>query len=140
MVNYSDTPANIRTRYVALQIVPLTADVDTGTDQARFPPIPPEMAGMNLVAIHTSHTTAGVTGTSSVQIVNITQSSVDVLSTNCTIDSGALGSNSATTPAVINTGEDDVQEYDVYSVDVDAVHSGTAPKGLWVVLHFRFPA
>ncbi len=62
-----------------------------------------------------------------------------MLSTAITIDTTETGSDTAATAAVINTSNDDVTTNDVIRVDVDAIHSGTAAKGLIVTLDFRIP-
>ena len=48
------------------------------------------------------------------------------------------GTDTAATPAVIDTAEDDLTENDLIAIDVDAV-STTAAKGLVVTLEFRLP-
>ena len=92
---------------------------------------------MNLVDVHAEVITAGTTGTTDIQIANVTQVA-DILSTKLTIDSGETGSDTAATAAVINTAEDDMTENDVLRIDVDAI-STTAPKGLIITLGFRLP-
>ena len=81
--------------------------------------------------------TAGTTNTTDIQLHNLTQTA-DILSTVITIDSGETGSDTAATPAVINTAEDDLQTNDLIRVDVDAV-STTAAKGLIVTFIARLP-
>ena len=61
-----------------------------------------------------------------------------MLSTKLTIDSAETGSDTAATPAVIDTSNDDVSENDLLRVDVDAVQT-TAAKGLWITLGFQLP-
>lgn len=55
----------------------------------------------------------------------------DMLSTEITIGAELFAAD-----GVINTSYDDVQTGDVVFVDVDAIHSGTAAKGLFVTLTF----
>ena len=62
-----------------------------------------------------------------------------MLSTAITIDTTETGSDTAAIAAVINTSNDGVATNDVIRVDVDAIHSGTAAKGLIVTLDFRIP-
>jgi len=100
--------------------------------------IPSTMSGMDLVGVAAQVQTAGTTGTLDVQIHNVTDTA-DMLSTKITIDSGETDSSTAATPAVINTATDDVVTGDQLRIDVDAVHSGTAAKGLLVELQFRLP-
>jgi len=61
-----------------------------------------------------------------------------MLSTVITIDSNETGSDTAATPAVIDTANDDVAENDLIRIDVDA-KSTTAPEGLIVSCDFRKP-
>ena len=113
--------------------------VDTATGNGKFMiTIPKELDGMNLVAVHAAVYTAGVDDTLDIQIRNITDS-VDMLSTVITIDSTEVGSDTAAAPAVIDAAKDDVAEYDRIAIDVDAVHSGTAAKGLTLRLEFELP-
>ena len=60
-----------------------------------------------------------------------------MLSTVMTIDTTETDTSTAATPAVIDTANDDVATGDKISIDVDAVSSGTAPKGLYVELIFQ---
>ena len=115
-----------------------------GTDLAtgdalngNFIRIPAKANGMNLVDIECTVFAAGTTGTTDIQIRNVTDTA-DMLSTKATIDSGETDTSSAATPAVINTATDDVATGDILVVDVDAV-STTAPKGLYVELTFQLP-
>lgn len=99
--------------------------------------ISPLLAGMDLVYVHAEVITAGTTGTTDIQVHNVTQAA-DMLSTGITIDSGETGSDTAATPPVIDTANDDVAENDVLRIDVDAI-STTPPQGLIVTLGFRKP-
>lgn len=113
-----------------------TTDVTTGDGKVYFV-VPPCYANKNIVSIHGLVITAGVTGTTDVQIARIRAGSpVDVLSTKLTIDSGETGSDTALTPAVINTSNDDLASYDILRVDVDAT-STTKAKGLIVTMEIR---
>jgi len=96
-----------------------------------------KIAGKNLTYVHAEVITAGTTGTTDIQIHNVTQV-VDVLSTKLTIDSGETGSDTAAITAVINLANDNVLENDLLRIDVDSV-STTAPKGLIVTLGFGTP-
>lgn len=122
----------------ALQCVvqEFTTDLATGDGQF-YMHIDSRIGGMDLVDVHAEVITAGTTGTTDIQIRNVTQAA-DMLSTKITIDSGETGSDTADTPPVIDTANDDVAENDVLRVDIDAV-STTAPKGLIVTLGFRLP-
>lgn len=113
-----------------------TTNTATGDGKAYFT-IPPSAGGMDLVGVHARVITAGTTNTTDIQIHNVTQAA-DMLSTKITIDSTETGSNTAATPPVIDTGNDDVASYDLIRIDVDAV-STTPAQGLIVTLEFRLP-
>ncbi len=94
--------------------------------------IPANLNGLNLIdAIATVHT-QGVTGTTDVQIRRRRAGAdVDMLTTPITIAAEYFAND-----GVINTTNDDVQTGDQIYIDVDAIHSGTAPNGLSVTLTF----
>lgn len=110
------------------------ADVATG-DGKQALCIPATLNGFDLVDVTASVHTKGVTGTTDIQIRRRRAGSdVDMLSTKVTIGDEWYASDE-----VINTSNDDLQTGDQLYPDVDAVHSGTAPKGLSVTLTFRKP-
>ena len=113
-----------------------TTNTATGDGKKYIPIQNPNLAGMVLKAVHAYVITAGVTGTTDIQIHNVTDA-VDMLSTKLTIDSGETGSETAATAAVINTATDDVAVNDVLRIDIDDI-SDTAAKGLYVTLRFGF--
>ncbi len=119
---------------IQIIVIDYTADLSTGDGKA-YVTIPSSMNGFDLTAVHAEVITAGTTGTTDIQIYNVTQTT-DVLTTKITIDSTETGSDTAATPAVIDTANDDVASYDVIRIDVDAVAT-TAPKGLIVTLTFN---
>jgi hypothetical protein len=123
-------------KYVQIIVTDYTTDVSTGDGKAYFH-IPAGLDGFNLVEVHAEVITAGTTGTHDIQLYNVTQTA-DMLSTKITIDSTETGSDTAATPAVIDTANDDVSENDLIRVDVDAVQT-TAAKGQIVTLGFRKP-
>lgn len=125
------------TKTVQSTPVNFTVDVTTGTGKD-YIHITPELAGMNLVGVHAEVITAGVTGTSTFQLVNVTQASANMLSTLLSVDSGETGSDTAATPAVIDAANDDVAENDLLRWDVSTV-SSTPPKGLILTATFRKP-
>lgn len=120
-------------RGVQIVVTDFTTDVATGNGQFYFH-IDPSMVG-DLIDVHAEVITAGTTGTTDIQIHNLTQAA-DMLSTVITIDSSETGSDTAAVAAVIDTANDDVVENDLIRIDVDDV-STTAPKGLIVTLGFR---
>jgi len=127
--------SNFGEKVVQLVCFDFTSSV-TVTDGVGYFVVPSSMTGMNLVEVHARVITAGTTGTTDIQLYNLTQTA-DILSTKITIDSTESGSDTGT-PAVIDTAEDDIVTYDVIRVDVDAI-STTAPKGLIVTMIFRLP-
>lgn len=121
---------------ISLQVFAGTTDMATGDGKAYFS-IPSNVGGMDLTAVHARVVTAGTTSTCTIQIANVTQSA-DMLSTKISIDSTETGSDTAATPAVIDTGNDDVATNDLIRIDVDTVHT-TPAKGLIVTLVFKTP-
>ena len=124
------------TKSIQMVVFDFGTAASTG-DGAFYFHVPSALAGMDLVAVHAEVISAGTTGTTDIQIHNVTDA-VDMLSTKLTIDSGETGSDTAATPAVINTSNDDVVENDLLRIDVDAV-STTPPDGLIVTMEFRLP-
>jgi len=126
------------TQVVQLLVFDDSEDVATGDGAGDiFFRVPSTMNGMNLVAVAAQVQTAGTTGTTDVQIHNVTDTA-DMLSTKLTIDSAETDSSTAATAAVIDGTADDVATGDSLRIDVDAV-STTPPKGLLVELQFRTP-
>lgn len=119
---------------IEIVVVDYTTDLATGDGKA-YVTIPKKLNGMNLDAVHARVITAGTTGTTDIQIHNVTDAA-DMLSTVITIDSTETGSDTAATAAVINTATDDVATNDLLRIDIDAI-STTAPKGLILRLEFR---
>lgn len=121
---------------VGIQVVDAATATATGDGKAFFR-VPAELNGMNLTGVAANVYTAGTTGTTDIQIRNMTDSQ-DMLSTKITIDSEETDTATAATPAVINTTYDDVATGDKLAIDVDAV-STTAAKGLYVEMRFEIP-
>lgn len=128
--------SNLGIRYIQAVVFDFATDTATG-DGKFYAHIPAALDGMNLVEVHAEVITAGTTGTTDIQIHNV-DNALDMLSTKLTIDSGETGSDTAATPAVINTSNDHVNTNDVIRVDVDAV-STTAAQGLIITLGFQLP-
>lgn len=112
---------------VQIMVFEQATDWAIGDGKAYFV-VPQSMNGMNIVRVHARVITAGTTGTSDIQIRNVTDSQ-DILSTKLTIDSAETGSDTAATAAVINTSYDDLATNDLIAIDIDAT-STTKPKGL----------
>lgn len=123
-------------RTVQAQVYDPAVSTATGDGKGYFV-VPPSLNGYNLTAVHARVITAGTTGTTDIQIANVTDA-VDMLSTKLTVDSGETGSDSAATPAVIDATKDDVASYDLLRFDIDAV-SSTPAKGLILTLTFVKP-
>lgn len=121
---------------ISIQVVGGTTDMATGDGKAYFT-IPSTVGGMDLVGAHARVVTAGTTSTCTIQIANVTQGA-DMLSTKISIDSAETGSDTAATPVVIDTANDDVATNDLIRIDVDTVHT-TPAKGLIVTLVFKTP-
>lgn len=94
--------------------------------------IPAEYNGTVITSVHAQIVGAGTTGTFNVDIARCAAASTgdacsgtvaDVLTTNLTVDSGENSSSDATTPASINTSNDDLSTGQVLRFDVDAVHT-----------------
>jgi hypothetical protein len=128
-VSWAAIPA---AQIVALQVVAPTTDVAVGDGQAYFI-VPSYLDGWNLVGVHAGVVTAGTTGSTDIDIYNLTDAA-DMLTAPASIASGAQ----AATAPTIDTDHDDVAADDILRVDVSAA-STTAPKGLVVTLEFARP-
>jgi hypothetical protein len=119
-------------RYMAFQ---LNTDIalNTGDDAVRFR-IPSGLNGFDIKSVAMSRKSG--TGILTVQIRNVTDG-VDVLSTKLTVDSGETDSDTAATPAVIDTTKDDVATGDQFAIDVDV--AGTSTLYAWVEIGFAKP-
>lgn len=108
--------------------------VTTGDGGVAFT-IPASMNGMDLYDVIASVHTQGIIDTTDIQIRRRRAGSdVDMLSTKVTIGAEYFASDET-----INASNDDVSTGDQIYIDVDAIHSGTAPLGLSVTLTFRKP-
>lgn len=96
--------------------------------------IPVEFNGMDLVSVGAHVYTASTSGTPTFQIHNLTDT-VDMLSTRITIDANETDSSTAATPAVIDTGHDDVATGDVIRLDCDV--AGLEAKGMEIRMGFE---
>lgn len=94
--------------------------------------VPLELNGWNITDAVAAVYDKGVTGSTDVQIRRRRGgANVDVLSTKITV-----GDEWFARDGVINTSNDDLATGDQLFIDVDAIHSGTAPNGLSVTLTF----
>jgi hypothetical protein len=122
---------------VTLDVVAGATSCTTGDGKAYYR-VPSIHDGKNLVVVSAACITAGTTGTMDIQIANVTVGQ-DMLTTKMTIDSGETDTLTAATPAVISATYDEVSTGDIIRVDIDAIHSGTAAKGLIVEMQFKKP-
>src|SRR3990167_1909075 len=113
--------SNLGTKVLETVAFDFTTDMATG-DGKGYMTVPSSMAGMDLVAVHARVITAGTTGTCTIQIANVTHAA-DMLTTKISIDSAETGSDTAATPAVIDTANDDVASNDLIRIDVDTIHT-----------------
>jgi hypothetical protein len=107
----------------------------TGNSKA-FIRIPEEMDGLTLQDVAACCSTAGSSGTTSIQIRRVRGGvSADMLSTALTIDANETDSSTAATAAVIDTNNDDVQTGDQVHFDLDAISTGSL--GIYVSFTFN---
>jgi len=124
-------------RYVQITVIADDANNVVADGQAFFH-VPVQLNGTNLVEVHAEVIVAGTTGTQDIQIRNVTQAGVNMLTTEITIDTGETGSDEAAIPPVIDAANDDVATNDLIAIDVDVVHT-TPAKGLIVTMGFQTP-
>lgn len=115
---------NLQVRYVAMPIGASGTDLAVGDRQAWFK-VTSDIAGLDVVSVEADVGTAPTGSGLTFQLRNVTQAA-DILSTALTIDATETSSDTAATPAVINTAEDDLTDGDIIAVDIDAVGSSTA--------------
>jgi len=129
------TPNNLIKRIVEWQVQIPSEALVAGDDQARMF-IPSDLSGWNLTDVDACVNTASTSGLPSIALYNVTDS-VDMLTTNVTIDANEKTSYTAATPAVIDATHDDVATGDELRCDLDA--DGTGTKGLVMILVFTKP-
>ena len=131
--------SNFGIRVVEITVIEGATAVATGNKQGNYSfRVPIEMNGMNLVSVAAHCETAGVTGNFDIQIRNATDTA-DMLSTVMRIETTETDTSTSAQPGTINTATDDVVTADKIEIDVDAVQTGTAPKGLTVTMGFQLP-
>jgi|APSaa5957512535_1039671.scaffolds.fasta_scaffold85954_2 hypothetical protein len=118
-------------RAAELIVFDFTTDIATGDGKAYFV-CPSVLNGKNLTGAYGRVITVGTTGSTDIQVHNVTDA-VDMLSSKIVINSGSQSDD-----GVVNGSNDDVITNDLLRIDVDAV-STTAPKGLLIVLTFDDP-
>lgn len=116
---------------VFLEAFAAAVAVTTGDKKVGFV-VPASLNGYNLTAVIVSVDDKGVTGQTDVTVIKETGGSAsDMLSTEVILADVFFAAN-----GVIDAAEDDVTTGDNIYVNVDAIHSGTAPNGLFVTLTF----
>lgn len=120
---------------VVVKVLPDVVALAAGDGKSHFT-VPEELDGMNLITVGAHVYTGSSSGNPTFQIHNLT-GSVDMLSTPITIDATEKDSSTATTPAIINTANDDVATGDELRFDCDV--AGTGAKGMEIRLGFRTP-
>lgn len=121
---------------------PAGAAITTGDGKAVFT-IPSAMNGYNLVEVTMSVSTVSSSGIPTIQLRRsrrasaTTRNDADMLSTKLTVDESEFSSVDATTAAVIDAANDDVNTGDMIFIDFDV--AGTGTKGVQVVLTFQLP-
>jgi hypothetical protein len=120
-------------KYAQFMLFESDTSVSTGNGVGGFA-VPADYNGMDLVAATATVHTKGVTDTTDVMIRRRRGGvDADMLSVAITVGDEWFVSDGS-----IDTSNDDLATGDQIYCDVDAVHSGTAPLGLTVVLTFRF--
>ncbi len=94
--------------------------------------VPPHLDGAKIKSVRFSNDTAGITGTQTCQLHNLTKA-VDVLSTPASIQTTVKRDDGT---SVVNKANNTVNAGDELRVDVDAIHTGTAAIGLTCQIEF----
>lgn len=116
--------------------------ITTGDGKACFR-VPSVMNGWNLVAVSGALSTVSSSGLPTFQVRRsrrtnaTTRANADMLTTKLSIDASEFDSVDATTAAVIDTANDDVNTGDMIYIDIDV--AGTGAKGLVAELTFQLP-
>jgi len=127
----SDAEGGEITRTISFEVVAATVAVATGDNQYVVT-APTTIDGMTLTNVIAAVYDKGVTGTTDVMVHRRRGGTDnDMLSVAVTIGDEWFASDET-----IDTSYDDVQTGDLLCIDVDAIHSGTAPNGLFVTLEF----
>lgn len=112
---------------ITAQLVAYDTAVTTGDKKVGIP-VPAELNGMEIKDVIAHVHDKGVTGTTDITLLRRRAGAdVDVLSTEITI-----GDEYHASDGVVNTSNDDLATGDLLFPCVDAIHTGTAPNGLWI--------
>jgi hypothetical protein len=127
-------------KVIQMVVIDFTTAITVKASGAFWFHVPSTLNGYKITDVHAEAITAPV-GTSTyltVDLYNVTQSWV-ILSTKIVFDTAESGSDTASTPAVIDTTKDGLATNDVIRVDIDAIGNSTAGSGLIVTLICRLP-
>ncbi len=116
-----------------IKVVDDQSEVTVGDGQFAFA-ISSDLNGWTLLSAHAYVTDASSSGLVTVQVRNVTNGNVDMLSTRVTIDVSEFTSYTAATPSVVNGTNAGVSTGDIIGIDVDV--AGTVALGLGVILTF----
>lgn len=101
-------------------------DTVTTGDGKVYYAVPAMINGSVITAVRADLLTASSSGAPNFDLTRIRSGTpVDILSTNLTVDQDETTSADATTPAVINTSNDDLQTGDLIRLDVDTAGTST---------------
>lgn len=123
------------TKNVVIKCIADNTGLTTGDGKAYFT-IPVELSGMVLVSVGVHVYKVSSSSIPTFQIYNLTDT-VDMLSTEITIDVNEKDSKDAATPAVIDTANNDVATGDELRFDCKV--AGTSVEGMEIRLGFRLP-
>lgn len=133
-------------RTILIELFQDTTAVTTG-DGKFYLPVPDELAGWNIIHV-SAHLGAVVSSSGAVTIdlarcaavatgIRCSGTVADILSTNSTVDANEDGTETAATPAVIDTANDDLPTAGHIRFDVDG--AGTSTQGLLVKVTVQKP-
>lgn len=113
-----------------------------GSKRFGFFTIEEDIAGLELAlppfrGVELSVTTVSSSGIVQVQLRNVDNGNVDMLTTAVQVDASETHSRTAATTAVVNDANNNVSHGDRIGIDVDA--AGTGAKGLELVAKFQAP-
>lgn len=106
-----------------------------GTGDALFVLEIPEDLHLKHLKVARAYVSTAGSGVTTVQVRNVDNGNVDMLSTPITIDSGLRSSIFSTTQRVIDEGSNVVHDADQIAIDVDDMPTDAA--GLGVILNFK---
>ena len=123
----------VKGREIQIKVIDDVTTLTTGDNKCVFM-VPASLNGLDLLSAHAGISSQSSSGTPTIQLRNITNGNVDMLSTRITIDANENTSYTAATPHVVNTSNDNVTTGDLIAIDVDV--AGTGAGGLIVDLVF----